>query len=391
MHHLLHVFATFVPAGPQVRTVKLVSAFGQAYRHTFVAMDGRTGAAELLPAELRFELRAAPPKAGTLRTVPRMRALLRELRPDLCLTYNFGALDTLFAARSLNLRNVVHHEDGFLPDEAHGLKRRRVWARRAAFGGAARVVVISRNLEAIAREHWCVPERKLAFIANGIDVESFAPADRNPALRAELGIPAAALVVGAVGHLRPEKNFARLLRAVHAAAEQPERPELHVLLLGEGPERAALESLTRELELGQRVHFAGHRADPRPWYREMDLFALTSDTEQAPIALLEAMATGLPVVATAVGDVAAMVSPQTRARVLPLAGPGRPAGAPAGSGEHTLIQRLAEQLSELAASPDVRASEGRAQAARARAEFSADNMLARYRALYDEVLAHSSG
>src|SRR5688500_14891984 len=95
--HLLHVFSTFVPAGPQVRTVQLIAAFGDRFRHSIVAMDGRTQARELLPAGSSVRFLPAPPKAGSLRTALRLRKLLLAERPDLLLTYNFGAIDALLA------------------------------------------------------------------------------------------------------------------------------------------------------------------------------------------------------------------------------------------------------------------------------------------------------
>jgi glycosyltransferase involved in cell wall biosynthesis len=361
--HLVHVFSTFVPAGPQVRTAKLLAAFGAEARHTIVAMDGRTEARELLDPSLDVRFADAPPKAGSLATTLRLRRTLRELAPDLVLTYNFGAIDAVLAARSLGLA-VLHHEDGFLPDEAQSFKRRRVWLRRFALGGSTRVVVISANLERIARELWRVPAERLHFVPNGIEVERFERADGNAPMRDALGIPRGALVVGAVGHLRPEKNLARLLRAVASCAE---RFDVHALLLGEGPERAKLDALAAEAPLAGRVHFAGYHADPRAHYRAMDVFALTSDTEQMPIALLEAMASSLPVLATDVGDVRAM-----------LPGAQQPFVAALGPQTDAL---LAQALQELAASLELRRRLGEENRERVGERYSHQRMVERYREL----------
>lgn len=367
--HLVHVFSTFVPAGPQVRTAKLLAAFGREYRHTVIAMDGRTGARELLAPGLEVAFADPPPKAGTVATALRMRARLAELAPDLLLTYNFGAVDSLFAARMLDLGAVVHHEDGFLPDEAAGFKSRRIWVRRAALQPPFEVVVISRNLERIARELWRVDESRLHFIPNGIEVERFPKRDGNPELRDELGIPRGAFVVGAVGHLRPEKNLPRLLRAVAAIAD---RHDVHVLLLGDGPEREKLDELAAAPPLRGRVHFAGYHADPRAHYRAMDAFALTSDTEQMPIALLEAMACSLPVVATDVGDVRAVLPQVQLAHVHSLGPDVEPA--------------LARSLASLVESPLLRADLGRANRGRVASDFGFGTMVRAYRELYESAL-----
>ncbi len=108
-----------------------------------------------------------------------------------------------------------------------------------------------------------------------------------------------------MGHLRSEKNQERLLRAF---AKLAATRLAHLLLVGGGPLREHLSRLASELGVASLVRFPGVIQQPVDWYRAMDIFALSSDTEQMPIALLEAMAVGLPVVATDVGDVLSMVS-----------------------------------------------------------------------------------
>ena len=109
--HLLHVFSNFVPTGPELRTVALIGAFGDAFRHSILSMDGRTGAAERLPLEADVTLLPSPPRAGSLATAWRLRRLLAETKPDLVLTYNWGAFDMLLAARASGLRRLIHHEE----------------------------------------------------------------------------------------------------------------------------------------------------------------------------------------------------------------------------------------------------------------------------------------
>ncbi len=368
--HLLHVFSTFVPAGPQVRVAKLLSALDPGWRHSILAMDGKLDARALVAPQLGVRYLEAPPKAGSLATVRAMRSVLKRDRPQLVLTYNFGAIDSVFAARLLGLAHV-HHEDGFLPDEAHGFKRRRIWLRRAAFGAATEVVVISRNLERIARELWRVPAQRLHYIANGIEVERFPARDGNAALRAEFGWPADALVVGAVGHLRPEKNLRRLF---DAAARASREVDVRLLVLGDGPERAELERLAAQPPLAGRVRFAGYQADPRAHYRCMDVFALTSDTEQMPIALLEAMASALPAVATDVGDVRAMLPEEQARLVVRLGGDECVAGLANGLVQLGLDRALRERL-------------GAANRFRCQSAYSHAAMCAAYASLYAAALA----
>ena len=363
--HLLHVFSTFVPAGPQVRTAGLIEDTAGEFRHTALALDGRTEARELVSAAAGLRILEAPPKAGTLATFARMRRLLAEAAPDLVLTYNFGAMDAALAASTLG-QAFVHHEDGFRPDEAQRLKLRRAWYRRIALARARRVVVISETLRRIAVDAWRLPAERVLFVPNGIEPDRFPAADGNPELRAELGIPPDALTVGAVGHLRPEKNVPRLIEA--AAALAPER-DLHLIVLGEGPEREriAAASGVGGGALEGRVHLVGYRADPRDHYRAMDVFSISSDTEQMPIALLEAMACSLPVVATDVGDVRRVLPDEQGGLVTDVA-----EGAPG----------LSRSLAALAGDARLRRELGRANRRRVEEHFTRERMTRSYRDLY---------
>ncbi|MFN0007727.1 MAG: glycosyltransferase family 4 protein [Planctomycetota bacterium] len=369
--HLLHVFSTFVPAGPEMRTVRLIEAFGSEFRHSIVAMDGRTDARAHLPKGVDARILDAPPKAGTIATTRRLRALLKREKPDLLLSYNWGAFDAVLAARSLFSRRIVHHEDGFNPDEAVRQLPRRVRARRIVLPGVHAVVVPSRNLERIAKDSWRLPERVVRWIPNGIHAERFLPRDGRPALRDKLGIPREAPVVGFVGHLRPEKNPLRLLKA--CARIDPILGS-HVLVLGEGVERPAMEALAAKTPtLFGRVHFAGFVPDPAEHYRAMDVFCISSDTEQMPVALLEAMGSGLPVVSTDVGDVRVILGEAQEPFVVPLE-------------EHESAWPLAEKLTELLRDADRRTVLGAGNRARVQESYTFGSMLVAYRDVYRSAL-----
>ncbi|MBK7877882.1 MAG: glycosyltransferase family 4 protein [Planctomycetes bacterium] len=369
--HLLHVFSTFVPAGPETRTVNLIEALGKEYRHTILAIDGRTDAAKLFTGRAEVRVLEAPPRAGSFTTLRRLRALFQAEKPDLTLSYNWGAFDAVFAARTLKQPHV-HHEDGFTSDEAVEFKKRRVWTRRLFLPTVARVVVPSKKLERIARDLWKLDDARVQYVPNGIRLDKFGVRDGRPKLRERLGIPKDALVAGYVGHLRPEKNPLRFLKA--CARVDRELP-LRVLVLGDGPERAACEAFASATPaLYDRVHFAGHVADPADHYRAMDAFVISSDTEQMPVALLEAMASALPVVSTDVGDVRSMLSPEQDAFVVPVE-------------ERESAWPLAEELTALLQDAALRERLGAANRARVKTEFSFERMLAAYRDVYRAALA----
>jgi glycosyltransferase involved in cell wall biosynthesis len=311
--HLCHVFPAFGHGGPEVRTAALIAASADAFRHTVISLNGElSGQSRVAGCEEVRLIDATRDGRG-----PGFRALSRllgGLRPDLVLTYGWGGTDAIAATRLAGLRRLIHAEDGFLPDEAHGQKFKRLMARRVLLRLAGCLVCPSRNLVRIALGSWWLPTRKIVYLPNGIDTGRFAPG-RSSAFREQLGFRPEDTVVGTVGHLRPEKNHARLLDAFAALA--PGR-SVKLLLLGDGPLREDLCRRACRADLRGRVVFTGIVKDPAEHYRAMDVFALSSDTEQMPLSLLEAMASGLPAVSTDVGDVRDMVCEANRTLVIPL-------------------------------------------------------------------------
>ena len=363
--HLLHVFSTFVPAGPEVRTVRLINALGDAYRHSILSMDGRTEAREGLDPGLDVRVLPSLPRAGSLATVRGLCGLMRAERPDLVLSYNWGAFDAVIASRLAGLApHHLHHEDGFNADEAQRFVPRRVWARRLLLPGVARVIVPSNRLARIADETWRLAPERVALVPNGLELAPFEAESRRVELRREAGIPEDALVVGFVGHLRPVKRPDRLLRALAACSA-----EAHLLVLGEGEERNRITDAAAELGLSDRVHLVGFQQETAAWYGAMDVFALTSDSEQMPVALLEAMASRLPVVSTDVGDVAHMLPEEQQRFVVPLG-----VGSPESS--------LARALEALFYDPELRTELGSANRRRVEERYTFERMLSQYRELY---------
>ena len=300
---VLSVFPTFAVGGAQVRFCALANRFGPRWRHAIVALDGRSECASRLGREVPFELLPSPARRGdnAMRNLPRIVSMLRSSRPDVLVTSNWGSME--WATGNLVPPRVrhLHMEDGFGPDESSGQLARRVAARSIALRWST-VAVPSTTLLRVAKEAWRLPARRLRHIPNGIDLARFrpdGPADAAPS-------PGIGPLVGTVAALRPEKNVGRLLRA--AALLLREGTTLRLAVIGDGAERPRLEALAAELGIAGSVLFTGHAPDPAASYRSLDVFALSSDTEQMPFSVLEAMATGLPVAATDVGDVRAMLA-----------------------------------------------------------------------------------
>lgn len=307
---LLHVFPSFAVGGAQVRFIALANRFGPRWRHAVVSLNGETEAASRLAPDVPFELLPRPfaPGAGGAARLAGIYGLLRRLRPALLVTSNWGSIEWAIANLAARCAHL-HTEDGFGPEERDRQLPRRVLARALTLRGSD-VLVPSATLERVALAQWRLPAARLHRVANGIDLARFRPGPAEPLMDGE------GPLIGATAALRPEKNIGRLLRAV--ALLRTEGVPVRLAILGDGPERAALEALAAQLGLGSQCRFLGHVADPAAAYRAMDILALSSDTEQMPFAVLEAMATALPVASTNVGDVAAMVSTENRPYLAPL-------------------------------------------------------------------------
>lgn len=312
------------------------------------------------------------PAGRTPWLVDRAAAALAALAPDVLHTHTVGALWYLGpAARRAGGVPVVHTEHTDSVRKAAGLRAklrtRLLWHRAAKFAG--RFCGVSDEVTRSAVRWGTVPRRKAETILNGIDTELYADASPRLPAREAFGIPAAARVVGTVGRLNEIKRQDLLLRAVGGLG--PAYADVRVLLVGDGPERGALEALAGALGLGPRVHFAGFQAAPERLLPAMDVFALTSRLEGLPLALLEAWAAGRPVVASAVGGVPQAVR----------------------DGETGLLfangdqPGLARALARLLDDPGLRGRLGAAGRAVVRERYSLDRMAAEYEARYRAVLA----
>jgi glycosyltransferase involved in cell wall biosynthesis len=165
------------------------------------------------------------------------------------------------------------------------------------------------------------PEHKVEIIHNGVDPDRFAPAEaaERIARRAALGLPEHARAVGIVAVLRPEKDHATLLRALRLVVD--EMPEAHLVVIGDGPLRGELEHLARQLGVARDVTFAGSRDDVPVLLQALDAAVLSSTTECFPMAVLEAMASGLPVVGTEVGGVPELIDDGETGYLVPVGDP----------------------------------------------------------------------
>jgi glycosyltransferase involved in cell wall biosynthesis len=370
MFHLVHVFPTFTVGGVQHRIIRVAKALRKKYRHTVIALDGNFEAAVGLEDDPIFSfevIQVVKSPFVSMRNLASSRAALRRLRPDLLLTYNWGAVEWALANRAPKFCRHLHLESGFGPDES---PERQLWrrtkARRLFLAGCDRIVVPSLVLQDVATRIWQLSPDRVRYVPNGIDCSRFANLpDRN--LITSLRVSDGNMVVGTVAALRPEKNLLRLIRVFAAL---PRDLPAQLLIVGDGPEHADLARAAANLDISDRVIFAGALANPERILGRFDVFVLTSDTEQMPNSILEAMAASRAVVATDVGDVRRMLAAENADFVVPV------------DNEAAMTDHLLYLLRDL----PLRDRIGQANQERVRVEYALEQMVDRYDALFSGTL-----
>jgi L-malate glycosyltransferase len=368
---ILHLFASFDLGGKEARAVRLMNHFGDKAKHSVLcAVPDAMGAREAInrKIEIEFPGDAAPALYGRP-NMGRYRKLAQYMKKfHLVLSYNWGAMDGVMArtllGTAMGLPPLIHHEDGFNEDESEKLNWKRNWFRTIALQRAAGIVVPSLTLQKIAKQAWHQPAEKIYRFPNGIDVERYQKKVQRGSFPGWIKREGE-VVVGTVAGLRPVKNLPMLVRAVAAAG-----PNVRLAIAGDGQEREAIVAEAARLGMADRLMLPGFLNDPARFMALFDIFALSSDSEQSPISLIEAMAAARPVVATNVGDIGNMVSRENRQLLVPR-------GDEAG---------LAKAIGKLAADEQLRHDLGHANYARALAEYREEEMLARYQQLYGATM-----
>jgi glycosyltransferase involved in cell wall biosynthesis len=361
---ILHCHSTFSLGGKEARAVRLMNAFGESAEHAILsAMPDKLAARDAIARGIAVDFpAAAPPLTGTP-TPRRLWRLARYMRGfDLVLTYNWGAFDAVMARRFFGGPPLIHHEDGFNEDEAERLSPRRNRYRRLGLGAAHSLVVPSERLERIARKYW---GRNPVRIPNGVAVADFA-GPPEPGAIPGFERDGDEVVIGTVAGLRAVKNLPRLVRAFAAMQHKPAR----LVIVGEGPESERIAAEARARGVAARLLMPGFLSEPARWIGHFDIFALSSDSEQFPLSLVEAMAAGLPAVATQVGDIPFIVSEDNKPLIVDAADEAAFAAA----------------LDGLSDRPDLRRAIGQANRERAAAEFDEKAMIAHYERLYGEAV-----
>ncbi|MEP7185982.1 MAG: TIGR03088 family PEP-CTERM/XrtA system glycosyltransferase [Rhodanobacter sp.] len=371
---IVHVLYRLDTGGMERIIVSLINGTCDRYRHAVITLTG-FGA-------LRAEIEDTVTACLSLQKKPgkdwrcyfRFWRALRALKPDLVQTYNIGTLDLAPVVKLAGVRQLVHAEHGRDATDPGGDRLKYHRLRRWLAPLVGRFVAVSPDLQQWLVDRVRIKKSKVTYIPNGIDTSTFNTLCGGSESRRLLGdfAPPGTLLVGHIARLDKVKDQAGLINAFKLLQDGDVGKSIscRLVIVGDGPQRSSLEQQIEKLGLKESVRLLGNRDDVAQLLAECDVFALSSIAEGMPVTLLEAMAAGLPLVATNVGGIASVVKNGVTGTLVP-------AGDP---------HKLAEALGVYIADEQLRYQHGRAGRARVAARFELSTMVDGYVALYDELL-----
>jgi sugar transferase (PEP-CTERM/EpsH1 system associated) len=364
---ILHVMSCFGIGGTEHGVLKVIKGLGPLeFEHRICAVRGVD---ENFVRQMKVPAQVSAvgsPEPGLQFPLFRLIRLMKEFRPHIVHTRNFGAVEAIAAARLGGVPVVIHSEHGYELEILRGLPLRRRLACGALYAIADQVCTVTRDLKDYhSKQSWISP-RRFRVIYNGVNTEQFSPRpELAPAFRSEFGLPMDRIVIGSVGRLVPIKDLKSLLQAAEIVVRRGK--DVHVLIVGSGPELPKLQAYaSASRELAARTLFLGASDRVSDLLNSMDIFVLPSISEGMSNTILEAMASGLPVVVSRAGGNPELVE----------------GGRVGGLFYPRDVEALAGHLCQLADDPALRREYGRVARLRAEEQFSLSVMVKNYRDLY---------
>jgi sugar transferase (PEP-CTERM/EpsH1 system associated) len=295
---IVHVVHSFGVGGLENGVVNLINHLDEHFEHTVLCLSRSGAMAKRLENQRVAVVEMRLPTDKFRFPILKLSRVLRAIGPDIVHTRGWSSVDAISAARVTGIPHVVHGEHGWEAADPQGRNRKRILVRKCLSPLVDRFVTVSDDLKRWLSHVVGISERKITRIHNGVDVHRFSIGQRDAARRL-LGLDDAAFVVGTVGRLDPVKDHSSLLHGFQSLAQS--EPPACLLVIGGGPMREVIQTEAQRLGIADRVKFLGERGDIPLLLQALDVFALTSVAEGISNTILEAMASGLPVIATRVG------------------------------------------------------------------------------------------
>ncbi len=296
---VLHILHSFGIGGMEKGIVTLVQHASADFEHVILCLSISGASQDMLPIGTRV-LELHKQEGSSYRFLLHLAKVIRQEKPDIVHTRNWGGMDGVIAARLAGCKRIVHGEHGWGMDDPDGSSKKRALVRRVLSLGVMEFTAVSLQIKDWLENSVRV-FRPVTQIYNGIDVDVYNQGGAGSFLRSELGLSAKSLLRGVVGRLDPIKDHVGLFQAFSQVREKIS--DAHLIVIGDGPEMSRLKYIST-----QGIHFLGMRTDIPEIYRSLDVFALASFNEGISNTILEAMACGLPVVSTAVGGTPELIT-----------------------------------------------------------------------------------
>jgi glycosyltransferase involved in cell wall biosynthesis len=364
---VLHVIDSLHLGGAQEVVLNLATCGSPRFRHEVATLHGR-GIYWNRLREAGIKVHSLSPHKFLPLYLATLPALLLAKRPDIlhCHLIPSNIIAKPLGAL-LGVPLILNHDH---TNDPHRINNKLLLALDKSTNRFARhLIAVAAACQNFLIQHESIPPEKITLVPNAIDLRRFSPrkADRTES-RKKFGLPLDAKVIAGVGRLNAQKNFSLFLDI--AAALAPRFPEARFLLAGEGPEEILLREKARSLGLADRIVFAGYVADTRQAYVAADLLLMPSRFEGLPMTLLEAMAMGLPVVASKLDGIAEVIED------------GREGFLVESTDAAGFVERCATLLENPAKSPEFAAN----ARAKIEARYSVERMTSAVEAIYDQFL-----
>ncbi|MEO8975114.1 MAG: TIGR03088 family PEP-CTERM/XrtA system glycosyltransferase [Casimicrobiaceae bacterium] len=372
---VVHVMHAFDVGGLENGVVNLINRLPRdSYRHAVVALTHVTDFRDRVQRDDVTYVALDKRPGHALRLYPRLYRLFREWRPAIVHTRNLAALEVAVPAWAAGVPVRVHGEHGRDVSDLDGSNRKYQWVRRLYQPFVTHYVALSRDLERYLVDRVGIAQRRVSQIYNGVDGQHFRPARPRAAIAGCPFTGADVWLVGTVGRMQAVKDPLNLARAfIHALALDPTlRGRLRLVMVGDGPLRTEVVAALTAAGVQDLAWLPGERSDVPEILRGLDAFVLPSLAEGISNTILEAMASGLPVVATDVGGNGELVVAGSTGELVA-------AGDPV---------RLGEAIVAQACDPAAARRAGCAGRERVERLFALDAMVESYRRLYDALCAH---
>lgn len=374
---IAHVMYRFDTGGLENGVVNLINHLpADRYRHAIIALTEITEFRKRIRHDDVQFIALNKPPGQTFWLFPKLYRLFRQLRPAIVHSRNLAALEVQLPAWLAGVPVRIHGEHGRDVGDLDGTNITYQRLRRFYRPFVSYYLALSRDLADYLIKTIRVPENKVLQVYNGVDTSRFHP---GTAAQAVTGCPfsrPAHWLVGTVGRMQAVKDQPTLVRAFIRALEiEPRcRERLRLILVGDGPLRAACRQLLETAGIGELAWLPGERSDVPEIMRGLDCFVLPSLAEGISNTILEAMACGLPVIATQVGGNADLVDTGTTGEITPAADP----------------EAMARAILRLTGDAGRACDMGRAGRRIVEEKFSMSAMVAAYQDTYDKLLRHAS-